>query len=130
MYAPTGKRKVALPLLLAISIAVSGLGNLALADRCTDAPNDASCAASKCSCSEQSDESRACCCAAKKAPTPQRQNSGVITSPLDLKLASWVQGAFLAPTATEDCGLLPTWEGRFFSPGGPSIQLRLCIWRI
>jgi hypothetical protein len=133
MYAPTGKLKVALPLLLAMSVAVSGFGDFALARRCIDARRDAaltSCSTTKCCCSKQNNESRACCCSAKKTPTREPQSSGVNTSAFDIKLASWIHTPFLAAPTTQYSDLLSSLEGRFFSPGGPSIQLRLCIWRI
>jgi hypothetical protein len=133
MYILTGKLKVALPLLLAMSIALSGFADLALARRCIDASNTsalASCSTTRCCCSHETDKPRGCFCSAKKAPTPEPKNSGVNTSAVDLKLASWIHTPFLAPTTTEGGDVLSTPEGRFFFPGGPSIQLRLCIWRI
>jgi hypothetical protein len=124
------KLKVTLPLLLATSIAVSGFGELALASRCIDAPNDsASCSATGCCCSRAADEPRACCCCAKKAPTPQAPSSDANKSHSDLKLALWAQPTFAAAAVIGD-GLLSSSEVRPVAPSRPSVLLLLCIWRV
>jgi hypothetical protein len=119
-----------LPLLLATSIAVSGFGELALASRCIDAPNDsASCSASGCCCSQGSDEPRACCCV-KRPPAPQAPSSDANKSHSDLELAPWAQPAFAAASATEGGGLLFSSGVQRLSPSRPSVLLLLCTWRL
>jgi hypothetical protein len=132
MYARSRKLKATLPLLLAMSIAVSGFGDLALAGRCTAAPDTARslpCCANQCCCSGETGELRACCCV-KKLPTPQPPTSSVNASPLELKLALSTHPAFAFATLTQVNGLPFTDEARFSSPIGPSVRLLCCIWRI
>jgi hypothetical protein len=134
MYARPHKLKVTFSLLLAMSIALSGFGDLALAGRCTDPPHGVpsnTCCANGCRCSQETKEPSACCCV-KESPTPQPQppRSGVNASPLELKLALLTHTAFASATLTQVSSLPFTAEARFFSPSGPSVRLLCCIWRI
>lgn len=131
MRSRPGKLKAALPLLLAMSIALSGLGEFALASRCADAPNDAaSCSATGCCCSRGSDGPRACCCCLKKTPAPQAPSSDANKSHSDLKLAAWAQPAFAAAPAPADDQSRSPFGSHYFSPLRPSVLLLFCTWRI
>ena len=125
------KLNFTLSLLLAMAIAVSGYGELALASRCIDAPNDSSpCSATKCCCSQRAKEPTACCCCVKKAPAPQAPSSDSNKSHSDLKLAPWVQPAFAAAPASGDDQSRSPFGSHYFSPLRPSVLLLLCTWRI
>jgi hypothetical protein len=133
MRARLGKLKAALPLLLAMSIAASGFGELAQAGRCTDAPSNevaSSCSATTCCCSRGANERTACCCCAKKAPAPQSPSSGANKSQSDLELAPWAQPALAVDSIAVRDSATSLSEVRHFSPRRPSVQLLLCIWRI
>jgi hypothetical protein len=125
------KLKTTLSLLLAMSIALSGLGELALASRCADAPIDAaSCSATECCCSRGSDAPRACCCCLKKTPAPQAPSSDANKSHSDLKLAPWAQPAFAAAPAPGDDQSRSPFGSHYSSPLRPSVLPLLCTWRI
>lgn len=130
MRSRPGKLKAAVPLLLAMSIAISGLGELALAGRCADASNDAaSCSATECRCSRGSDGPRACCCCLK-TQAPQAPSSDANRSHSDLTLAPWAQPAFAAAPVPGHDQSRSLFASHYFSPLRRSVRLLLCTWRI
>jgi hypothetical protein len=132
MHARFKKRKLALILLMATSIAVNGLGQIGQAAGCASATtvDSSSCSEAGCCCSRDGNKVKACCCCAKRTPTPQAPQPGANKFQLDQKLAPWAQPALPVASEAVSRSEMTFSEGRFFSPLRPSVQLRLCIWRI